>query len=76
MSMRARWTLPFSVLGLALFLWGVFSYQPYHLAVYRADQQFGSVIQDYRVAVSNKRYRNADLTVRIEGLPENSYSIP
>jgi len=75
-SLRMRWTLPFSALGLSLFIWGVFTYDGYHLAVYRADQQFGSVIRDYRIAVSNKLYRATEATLRIEGLTENNYSIP
>lgn len=75
MSLRMRWTVPFSLLGLGMFVWGLVSYEPYHLAVYRADQQYGSVIRDYRVAVSHKLYRDAELTVQVEGLPENSYSL-
>lgn len=75
MSLRIRWTLPFSVLGLGMFIWGLVAYEPYHLAVYRADQQYATVIRDYRVAVSNKVYRDAEVTVGIEGLPETSYSL-
>jgi polyferredoxin len=76
MSMRVRWTLPFSALGLGMFVWGLATYDAYHLAVYRADQQFASVIRDYRVAVSNKSYRAAEAAIRIEGLSENNYSLP
>ncbi|HEC18730.1 MAG TPA: 4Fe-4S binding protein [Gammaproteobacteria bacterium] len=74
-SQRMRWTLPFSLLGLGMFIWGLMSYDPYHLAVYRADQQYGSTIRDYRIAISHKLYRPADVSLRIEGLPEKSYSI-
>jgi polyferredoxin len=76
MSMRMRWTLPFSLLGLGLFGWGLISYDHYHLAVYRADQQYGSVITDYRIAVSNKLYSDAELKVSIEGLPKQDYHLP
>jgi polyferredoxin len=76
MSLRVRWTLPFSALGLGFFIWGLVAYEPYRLAVYRADLQFASVIRDYRIAVSNKLYRDAEVSVRIEGLPENSYVLP
>ena len=75
MSLRIRWTLPFAALGLAMFIWGIFSYESYHLAVYRADQKISSSIRDYRVAVSNKLYRDTDVTVSIEGLPETSYTL-
>jgi hypothetical protein len=56
-----------------MFVWGLVSYQHYHLAVYRADAEYGAKITDYRVAVSNKLYHPADLSVSIEGLPQKSY---
>ena len=75
MSERMRWTLPFSALGLGLFVWGIISYEYYHLAVYRVDQQYGTVIRDYRVAISNKLYSNAQLSVSIEGVQEKDYNL-
>ena len=30
---RSRWALPFTVLGLLMFGWGLWSYEPYHLSV-------------------------------------------
>ena len=75
MSLRMRWTLPFSALGLGMFIWGVVSYEQYHLAVYRADQQFGTVIRDYRIAVSNKLYRTAEVAVSIEGFSDENYTL-
>lgn len=74
MSTRMRWTIPFAVLGLGMFVWGLIDYQYYHLAVYRADTEHGAEIRDYRVAVSNKLYREAELTVSIEGLVKENYS--
>lgn len=75
MSTRMKWTIPFAVLGLAMFVWGLVSYQDYHLAVYRADMEYGAEITDYRVAVSNKIYHSADLSVSIEGLSPSSYDL-
>lgn len=74
MSTRIRWTIPFAVIGLCMFVYGLMDYQYYHLAVYRADTEHGAEIRDYRVAVSNKLYRPANLTVSIEGLSEDDYS--
>lgn len=74
MSTRMRWTIPFSVLGLSMFVWGMVDYQYYHLAVYRADTEHGAEIRDYRVAISNKLYRDAELSVSLEGLSEQDYS--
>ncbi len=75
MSQRMRWTLPFSLLGLSMFVYGLVDYQYYHLAVYRADTNHGAAIQDYRVAVSNKRYRPAELSVSVKGLDAEDFTL-
>ena len=75
LSARMKWTLPFSLLGLGMFVWGLVNYEYYRLAVYRADTEFGSSIEDYRIRVSNKLYQDAVLTVNIEGLPKGSYAL-
>jgi len=72
-STRMQWTIPFSILGLCLFVWGLIDYQYYHLSVYRADKDHGANISDYRIAISNKIYRNAELSVSLEGLPADDY---
>lgn len=75
LSTRVNWTIPFSLLGLVMFVWGIISYQDYHLAVHRADVMHAAEIRDYRIAISNKRYEKARLQVTIEGLPEGSYTL-
>ena len=75
LSTRMNWTLPFSAVGLLMFVWGLYSYENYHLAVHRADLLHATTIQDYRVAVSNKRYNTATLKVSVEGLPEQAYTL-
>ena len=75
LSSRAHWTMPFALLGLAMFIWGLVSYERYHLAVYRADIMQGSQISDYRVAVSNKIYEPAGLKIEIEGLKPSMYQL-
>ncbi len=75
LSARMKWTVPFSILGLGMFVWGLVNYDHYRLAVYRADTEFGSAIEDYRIRVSNKLYRDAMLTIDVEGLPKGSYAL-
>lgn len=75
LSTRIQWTIPFAILGAALFVWGIVDYQRYHLTVYRADTEHGARIDDYRVAVSHKLYRRAGLKLSVEGLPEGSYQL-
>lgn len=71
---RFSWSLPLTVIGAAMFTWGLLSYQPYHLTVYRADTNQGT-IQDYRIGLANKLYKEALLKVRVEGLPAASYQL-
>ena len=72
---RMGWTTPFVVLGATMFIWGLWSYQPYHVAVGNADIQQGRTIQEYRIALSNKLYHSAELHVRVLGLPPGSYQL-
>ncbi len=75
LSTRIAWTLPFALLGLGMFVWGLVSFDHYHLAVYRADTLHGASINDYRIRVSNKLYAPAELHLRVEGLPAGSYRL-
>lgn len=75
LSTRMKWTIPFSLLGLGMFVWGLVNYEYYHLAVYRADVEFGTSIENYRIRISNKLYRDATVAIKVEGLPEGSYAL-
>lgn len=75
LSTRVRWTIPFALLGLLMFSWGVISYESYHLTVYRADISHGSQILDYRVAVSNKLYKQAKVQITVEGLTPEQFQL-
>jgi len=72
---RAGWMTPFAVVSAAMFVWGLWTYEPYHVAVGRAEIQPDPTVQDYRIAVSNKLYRPAELSLRVQGLPEGSYRL-
>jgi polyferredoxin len=75
LSSRVHWTMPFALLGIVMFVWGLVSYERYHLAVYRADTMHGAQISDYRVAVSNKLYEPAALDITLEGLDSSMYQL-
>ena len=72
---RAVWTAPLFLLGLVLFVWGLVSYEPYHFTVYRAETRHGEQIEQYRITVANKRYRDAVIDFTVAGLPEGSYRL-
>ena len=73
---RAGWMAPLALLGALMFAWGLWTYDPYHIAVGRADGQRGSgVTQEYHITLSNKLYRPADLRIRVLGLPSDKYHL-
>jgi len=72
---RSRWALPFTFLGLAMFFWGIWSYEPYHLSVDHRAAAAGQTITDYQIAIANKRYRDADLRVRVSGIDPSEYHL-
>lgn len=72
---RVSWLSPVFVLAVGMFAWGIISYQPYHLSVYRAEIDQGDAIRDYRINIANKTYTPASVTVRVEGLPPQMYHL-
>jgi polyferredoxin len=72
---RARWALPFAVLGLSLLAWGVWSYEPLHLSVDHGTGSPGAAITEYRINVANKLYRDQQVEVRIHGVASQEYRL-
>lgn len=72
---RISWLAPVFVVAVGLFVWGIVSYQPYHMSVYRAEIDQGTTMQDYRINVANKTYAPATVSIRIEGLPQDMYRL-
>jgi polyferredoxin len=77
MSLLSRfgWTAPFAALGVVLFVWGAWSYQPYHLAVGYLATEHNQSAHDYRIEVSSKRYRPSELSVSVEGLKQDDFTL-
>lgn len=72
---RVAWTIPLTVIGLGMFVWGLLTYAPYHVTAYRADTMQGDQIRDYRISVASKYYRPGSVSLRITGLPEGSFAL-
>jgi len=72
---RSRWALPFTVLGLAMFCWGLWSYEPYHLSVDHGSAAAGQAVTRYQISVANKRYRDENLQVSVTGLAPQNYHL-
>lgn len=73
--LRVPWSLLLTIFGLLLFTWGIWSYQPYHFSVYRAETLQGEQINDYRISLANKLYRPMTLGIQVEGLAPEDYTL-
>ena len=72
---RAGWTLPFTLAGAAMFVWGLWTYEPYHFSVYRAETLQGASIQDYRINIANKLYRSETFKVSVQGVSQENHEL-
>lgn len=74
-SGRLVWTMPFVVLGAVMFIWGLASFTPYHLAVYKSDTPQALHVNEYRISLAHKLYRPGQVQLRVDGLPESAYRL-
>jgi len=72
---RSGWVLPVMALGIAMFAWGLYTYQPYHLAVYKSEKSQGQQIDEYRINVANKLYQPGEVSIKIKGLNPEEYEL-
>ncbi len=72
---RGSWMLIVGLLGTSMFLWGIWTWEPMHMATYRAETQTTHANLDYRVALTNKRYRTGTVTLSIQGLAPADYHL-
>jgi len=72
---RVRWVLPVWALGAGMFAWGLVSYQPYHLAVYKSEKDQGAQISEYRVNIAHKIYEAGEVKLSVAGLDKKYYSL-
>lgn len=77
MSLLSRfgWTAPFAALGLLMFAWGLWSYQPYHISAGYLQAIQNQPVRNYRIDISSKRYRPTELNISIDGLPQDDFSL-
>ncbi|NDU85575.1 MAG: 4Fe-4S binding protein [Ferrovum sp.] len=73
LTSRTSWMAVILTLGLSFFGWGLWSWQPMHLAAYRAEVQQASNDLDYRIEIANKRYRPEEVSLTLEGLTPQEY---
>jgi len=72
---RIRWVLPVWMFGALMFAWGLYSYNPYHLAVYKSEINQGDQISEYRINIAHKIYEPGDVSIRVQGLESHEYTL-
>ncbi len=75
LNSRSAWMGIIAALGASMFLWGLWSWEPLHLAAYRAEVQAAETNLDYRIALTNKRYQPETVAVAIVGLAPADYHL-
>jgi polyferredoxin len=75
LAARSKWILVLGALGACLFLWGLRTWEPLHVVVYRAEVQQYQGNRDYRIAISNKLYHARQVLVRVTGLAAADYKL-
>ncbi|MDH6524599.1 4Fe-4S binding protein [Polynucleobacter sphagniphilus] len=72
---RSIWMFLIALLGIGFFIWGYVNWEPFHVAVYRAEVQSSSSNLDYRISVANKYLKPAEVRVKVEGLSQGEYQL-
>jgi len=72
---RTRAATVGAVIGALWFAVGIANYQPYVLLADKAELMQNMNASDYRINVSNKRYRPANMILKIEGLNASEYTL-
>lgn len=75
LAARSKWMLALAVFGAGLFAWGMWTWEPLHVVVYRAEIQHELGNRDYRIAITNKLYHARQVTLRVSGLAPGDYKL-
>ncbi|WP_298156707.1 4Fe-4S dicluster domain-containing protein [Ferrovum sp.] len=75
LTSRTSWMAVVMILGLSFFAWGLWTWEPLHLAAYRAEVQDAANDLDYRIEIANKRYRPETVELSVQGLKPGEYHL-
>lgn len=75
LAARSKWTLALGAFGAGLFVWGLLTWEPLHLVVYRNEVQHQAGNLDYRIAISNKLYHERRVQLKVNGLDPGQYTL-
>ncbi len=72
---RAKAATIATVVGAMMFVFGIMNYEPAGFSVYRSDTWQGGRVLDYTINVAYKVNRPEDMTIRVQGLDEDLYTL-
>ncbi len=72
---RARVAFSVAALGGLMLFYGLTSYEPQHLSVFRAETRADGRLLEYQINVANKLYHPAEVDISIAGIPDNAYEL-
>jgi len=72
---RARTATLATVIGAAMLVFGLVTYEPASFSVYRGESQQGSQLIDYRINLAYKVNHPEQMHIRVEGLDSSQYTL-
>jgi len=72
---RVKWVIPVWLIGAGLFTWGMMTYQPFQMSVYKADIAQANQVSTYRVHLASKTYNGGVVNFDVEGIDPSFWSI-
>jgi ferredoxin len=72
---RFAWVFPAWLIGASLFAWGLWSYNPYHVAVYQSEISHGDQVFEYRANIASKLFEPGHIDISVDGLDQTAYNI-
>ena len=72
---RFLWVFPAWLIGASLFVWGLATYQPYHMSIYQSEITHGAQVFEYRANIASKLFEPGDISLSVDGLDKSYYKI-
>lgn len=72
---RLAWVFPAWLVGMSLFVWGLITYQPYHMSIYQSEVTHGAQVVEYRANIASKLFEPGEINLSVEGVDESVYEI-
>lgn len=72
---RFAWVLPVWLIGVSLFVWGLWTYNPYHVSVYQNEISHGNQVFEYRANIASKLFEAGTIELSVVGLDSGDFDL-